>query len=48
MMTKPITVSEIKEFLSEAEFAFRHQECATSEYYLGFLVQLKIDTDDEG
>ena len=47
-MGNPLSVSEIKDFLAEAKFAFRHQECATCECYLGYVAQLRIDSDEEG
>jgi hypothetical protein len=47
-MKDPLTVSKIKELLSEAEFTFRHEECATCECYQGYVTQLKIDSDPEG
>jgi len=47
-MKKPITVSEIKDYLAKAEFTFRHQECATCECYLGYVAQLEIDADQDG
>lgn len=47
-MGNPLSLSKIKELVKKAEFAFRHQECATCECYLGYIVQLRIDSDDEG
>ncbi len=46
-MKKPLTISNIELLLLEAEFSFRHEECATCECYLGYLTQLKLDSDQE-
>lgn len=47
-MSEPLSISDIKLLLSEAEYTFRHEECATCECFLGYVVQLEIDADDEG
>ena len=46
-MDTPLSVSDIKELISKAEEAFRHEECTTCECYLGYVVQLEIDSDPE-
>lgn len=38
----------VKELIDEAEFTFRHQECAACECYLGYVTQLEIDSDPDG
>ncbi len=43
-----LTIGQIKELISKAEYAFHHQECATCEVYLGYLAQLEIDADPAG
>lgn len=47
-MNNLLSVSEMKDYLNNAEFSFRHQECATCECYLGYVAQLEIDSDQEG
>lgn len=44
----PLSLDTVKELISKAEAAFRHQECATCECYLGYIAQLEIDSDPEG
>lgn len=34
--------------IQKAEDAFRHEQCATCEVYLGYITQLRIDSDAEG
>ena len=46
-MEIPLTKAEITVLLQEAQLAFRHEECATCECYLGFLTQLEIDADQD-
>ena len=46
-MSEPLSISDIKLLLSEAEYSFRHEECATCECYLGYVTQLKIDSGPE-
>ena len=43
-----LSVPEIKNLIKKTEEAFRHEECATCECYLGYLTQLEIDADSEG
>ncbi len=47
-MENPLSVSEVNELIKKAEEAFRHQECATCECYLGYITQLMIDSEPEG
>lgn len=47
-MKKSLSLSEAQDLIKKAEQAFRHEECATCECYLGYVVQLEIDADDEG
>ena len=47
-MEKPLSVSTVKELISKAEDAFRHQDCMNCECYLGYIAQLEIDADNEG
>ena len=47
-MKNRISLSEAQDLIKKAEQAFRHKECATCECYLGYVVQLEIDADDEG
>jgi len=47
-MTKPLTVSEIKNYVEKAEESFWHQDCATCEIYLAYIIQLEKDSDQEG
>jgi len=46
-MEIPLTKAEITILLQEASVAFRHEECATCENYLGYLTQLELDGDQE-
>ena len=43
-----LSIEQLKELIAKAEFAFRREECATCECYLGYVTQLKIDTGQEG
>lgn len=47
-MKKSLSLSEAQDLFKKAEQAFRHEECATCECYLGYVVQLEIDADDQG
>ena len=47
-MRKGLSLAEIKDSIRKAEQAFRHEDCATCECYLGYVVQLEIDADEEG
>ena len=46
-MKKNLSVAEIKEYIKKAEDSFRHEDCATCECFLGYVTQLKIDSDPE-
>jgi len=46
-MANPLSVSEVKKLIKKAEGSFRHQECTTCECYLGYVTQLKIDSEPE-
>ena len=46
-MNSPLSVSDVKEIIREAEESFRHEDCKTCECYLGYIAQLKIDSDQE-
>jgi hypothetical protein len=47
-MKKRLSLIEAQDYIRKAEQAFRHEDCATCECYLGYVVQLEIDADDEG
>ena len=47
-MTSSLSVSELKTLIKKAEDTFRHKECKSCECYLGFITELKIDSDQEG
>lgn len=40
-----LTREQVSKWVHRAEDNFRHEECASCECYLGFLVQLEIDGD---
>jgi hypothetical protein len=44
----PLSLDAVKELISNAEAAFRHQECASCECYLGYVTQLEIDAGPQG
>jgi len=46
-MDNTLSVSEVKELIRKAEAFFRHEDCKTCECYLGYVTQLKIDSDPE-
>ncbi len=43
-MKEELSLPEAKTLIKDAEFSFRHEECATCECYLGYVTQLKIDS----
>ena len=47
LMENNLSVPEVKELIEKAEETFRHEECATCECYLGYVIQLKIDSGAE-
>ena len=47
-MSRQLSVSEIRDFLTEAEETFRHDECKTCECFLGYIAQLEIDSGPDG
>jgi hypothetical protein len=44
----PLSLDTVKELIRNAESAFRHDECAACECYLGYVTQLELDADPEG
>ncbi len=46
-MKKELSLTEVKTLINNAGVSFRHEECATCECYLGYVTQLKIDSDPE-
>jgi len=46
-MKTELTLIEVNTLIDEAKFSFRHEECATCECYLGYVIQLKIDSGAE-
>ena len=47
-MNKSLSGSDAKKLIRKTEESFRHDECATCEYFLGYVTQLEIDSDPEG
>jgi hypothetical protein len=47
-MEKGLSLAEIQDLIRKAEQAFRHEECNTCECFLGYVVQLEFDADNEG
>jgi len=47
-MTDKLSISKAKQLIKEAEEAFHHEPCRTCEVYLGYVMQLRIDSDVEG
>lgn len=43
-----LSVSDVTAYIQKAEECFRHQECLSCECYLGYLTQLKLDSDQAG
>lgn len=46
-MEKPLSILTVKELIKKAEDSFRHEECRNCECYLGYITQLRIDSDPE-
>ena len=46
-LVTPLSIDTVKDLISKAEIAFRHQECSTCECYLGYITQLEIDAGPE-
>jgi hypothetical protein len=42
-----LSAPEVIDLIKKAEESLRHEECRTCECYLGYLVQLQIDSDQE-
>ena len=42
-----LSIEQLKELITKAEFSFRREECATCECYLGYITQLELDGDQE-
>ena len=43
-----LSIDQIKELITKAEYSIRHEECTTCECYLVYITQLEIDADQEG
>jgi len=46
-MKKELSQEVVKSLIKDAEFSFRHEDCESCECYLGYIVQLQIDSDPE-
>ena len=47
-MEKSLSVSHVTTLVGNAKAAFPHEECATCECYLGYIIQLERESDRSG
>lgn len=46
-MDNHLSVAEVKELIKKAEQSFRHEDCNNCECYLGYIAQLRLDSDQD-